>query len=94
MVNFMKLKVFGDIVPVKKAKDLDSDGAYLIKEKIIVINSLLVGQEYHETVLHELFEAVYFRCSFYQSLNPEIKEILFDCLAKAIVENFKITPKK
>jgi hypothetical protein len=93
MGNYMKLKVFGDIVPVKKCKHLESDGLYMTKEKMILINSDLVGADYNEAVLHELFEAVYFRCSFYQSLNSELKEVLFDCLAKAIVENFKITCK-
>lgn len=90
----MKLKIFGDVVPVYKAKNLESAGEYHIKEKKIYIQEELVGDQYYETLLHELMEAVFFRCSIYQSMDHGTKEIFIDCVSKAIVENFKITPKK
>lgn len=89
----MKLKIFGDTVPVLKAKNLESAGEYHINEKKIFIKDDLVGDQYYETVLHELMEAVFFRCSIYQSIDHGSKEIFIDCIAKAIVENFKLKPK-
>ena len=90
----MKLKIFGDVIPVHKAKDLQSAGEYHIDAKKILIQADLVGDQYYETLLHELMEAVFFRCSIYQSVNHDAKEIFIDCISKAIVENFKLTPKK
>lgn len=90
----MKLKVFGEEIRVLKSKDIETAGEYHVLDKVIYIHEELVGDNYYETILHELMEAVFFRCSIYQALDHGTKEIFIDCCAKAIVENFKLTLKK
>lgn len=89
----MKLKVFGDVVPVVIKENLENMGEYHVQEKMIFIKAGLSKEEYNCTLIHEMFEAVYARCSFYQGLNNEIKEIFIDCLSKAVAENFELKLK-
>lgn len=91
----MKIKVFGDTIKVLKVKNAkEFAGLYDTEKKTILISDEFVGQVFNETLIHEICEAVYFRCSFYQSLPHELKEVLFDCIAKAVSENFSLVQRK
>lgn len=89
----MRLKVFGQEVKVFR-KQIDEMGLYFPDHNLIFISKELEGDMYTETLIHELFEVVFYRLSFYQSINEELKEVLIDCFSKAIAENFKLVNKK
>lgn len=93
----MKVNVFGDIVPVYKQHGLMAAtgwmGCYDPNSKIIKIDSDLVGYDFETTLVHEIFEAAWFRLSFGQAVDDKLKEVIIDNLSKAVVENFNLKGK-
>ena len=95
----MKLKIFGQMIRVLKEHDLtETQGARGLcfqDKKLIFIDSDLTGDEYLQTLLHEVVHAVIQRTGIHESgLTDEVEEIICDNVATAIVENFKIKIKR
>lgn len=93
-----KLKIFGKNVPIKFKEGVrETMGAYGYfdpSKYVIVVDASLTGDILLETMLHEIFHSVEYRCSINQSVSSEVIEIINDVYAKAIVENFDITFKR
>lgn len=89
------LKVFGTTYKTKSAplKEHGVHGLCNVETKQILIDKSLKGDQYTETILHELFHAVFHECSIYQTVSNDVEEILVDVFAKAVVKNFKVVPK-
>ena len=87
---------------VLKEKNLtetqNARGLYFHDKGMIFIDADLTGNDYLQTLLHELIHAVIQRTGIEESGIPEgIEEIICDNVATAIVENFKLekaSPRK
>lgn len=93
----MKLNIFGKKIRVFKQKGLmDATnwmGYYEKAKNRIVVDADLSPEEYNETLIHEVLEAIFCRASFNQSINDDAKEIIIDIIAKNFNENFKLVCK-
>lgn len=89
-----RINVFGKKVSIHLGGEVpdkvrDLAGLYMPKENQIWINSNQDQNEKLETLIHEVFEAVWDRCSLTQtSLNEAAKDILIDVFSKAVKELF------
>ncbi len=62
--------------------------------KLIMVDADLVGDEYTQTVLHELIHSVIHRVGIDQAnIGDGVEEILCESISVALVENFKINRK-
>lgn len=92
----MKLQIFGKEYRVMKAKRLAESGtaAYVdFNNKLIVVDSELVGEDYWVAIMHEVYHALVDRISLDQVIKDQLEEIVVDVFAKCLIENFKLTPK-
>lgn len=89
----MELKVFGLRVSVKLDSELPSAGLFECDKQLITINPDQSIEQVLQTLLHEVMEVVWFRCSLNQSeVSEEVKEIMIDCFATAAIETYLSTP--
>lgn len=94
----MKLKIFGKIFRVLKAKNFSSHyglrGLFDPDKELIKVDSELIGDQYFITIIHELVHGVIYRTGIDQAkLSEGVEEVICENVAVAIVENFKLTPK-
>lgn len=78
-------------------KEIDNRycGLYYNDEGIIEISKSLSREKAHETLIHELVHAVFFRAGLDQTgISHDIQEIICDQVAKVLCENYKFTKKK
>lgn len=91
------IHIFGQKYVLKPDSRLSSrhlDGEYCKESHTITYDPKLKGDRLTETILHEMFHAVFQEVSLAQAITPEIEEICVDTLAKAIAKNFTLTSKK
>ena len=96
MSKSKSMHVYGQKYRLKRLKSLNKRGldGELDKElRTISIDHSLEGNEYMEAIIHELGHAIFHECSLYQSISPDLEEVIVDLMAKAIVKNFKIEHK-
>jgi len=86
---------------VYRKKVLDVDGREVAGlcdriEKTITISTALSKNEQLHTLYHELGHALCYRVSLYQThgWSSDVEEILCDCLASCLLENFSLVTKK
>jgi hypothetical protein len=93
----MKLKVFGESIPVKVIKNLKDQGIlgkYDSKNKEISICSSTKASDKDQVLLHELTHCVIDVLGLYNAqLSHDLEEILADNISKAITDNFRLTWK-
>jgi Zn-dependent peptidase ImmA (M78 family) len=69
-------------------------GYFCQQKNKIAIDDSLKGFDLKQTVWHEFFHAVFFRCGFYQAKIPiETQELLVENFATAVVENGDLLKK-
>lgn len=95
----MKLKIFGHTYKVVKQKKMVDNGGVrglcIPEKQLILIDADLVGQEYIQTLVHEVVHAILSRTGIEQAkLSEGVEEIICENIATAITENFKLTYKK
>ena len=90
------LQVYGTKYRLKNSKTLLKAGIVGHcdpDKKTISIDSSLDNKEYCETVLHELFHAVFFECSINQAVSPDLEEVIVDLLSRSVLQNFNLKSK-
>ena len=94
----MKFNVFGQKIRLIVKSGLIESGAralFLPGESKILIDSTLKGEDYMQTILHEIVHSVIHRVGINQSgVTDGIEEILCESISTALVENFSIKHKK
>ena len=63
------------------------------KSKIIQLDAELKGDELQQTLCHELFHAVCYEGSLYQTISPDLEEVVVDLMAKSLIKNFNLRCK-
>lgn len=58
------------------------------KNRLILIDKSLTGDDLKHTLLHEYFHAVLYRTSVVQSLSHELEEVIVDQIATFLVDNY------
>ncbi len=96
MKNLKFLKIFGlKIKVVFKSLDEGALGLYHFEGPLIEIEKNQKGDKLDLTVLHELFHAAFDRSGLNQcNISHDAQELICEQFSKAVVENFKITPRK
>lgn len=89
------VEVFGKKVPVK-LEEIDNNfgGFFYPYEWKIIVNKNIPHEEYFRVLLHESFHAVFTRTAIDQSVPYEVEQIIVENMARFIVENFELKPKK
>lgn len=74
----------------------DTAGLHHSPANIIEINSRIEDREYAtETLLHELFHAIFLQSSIDQTeISPEVEQIIVNQIAKFVAKKFDIKLKK
>lgn len=88
--------ILGTQYKVKKEnlEHLGAEGMCLPREKIILIDKKLKGNDLLETIIHEFGHGVFTEGSLRQAVTPELEEIIVDLMARCLVKNFSIKQKK
>lgn len=94
----MRLKIFGSIIRVLKKKDMSQQGLrglYMPKEKLILVDSELLDDDFMQCLVHELVHSVIYRTGIDQAqISAGVEEIICENIATAIIENFTLKAKK
>lgn len=89
--------IFGQKYVLKADSKLPTrhlDGECCKETHTITYDPTLKGDKLAETILHEMFHAVFEEVSLAQAISPELEEICVDTMAKAVARNFTLTSKK
>lgn len=92
----MKLKISGELVPLKYIDMVEEDaGEYQPEKAIITIRKDLKDQEHDETVVHETVHAVQHLSSLrHVRISDEIWEVIAGELGRAVADNWILIPRK
>jgi len=88
-----KFKILGKIFTVKRLKGMLENGVMgrcLFDAATIYIDESLDGHHLEHTLIHELGHALSYSSSIYQSLPPELEEVLVDVYATFLLDNFAL----
>jgi Zn-dependent peptidase ImmA (M78 family) len=94
-VKIKSLNVLGwNVKVVYKAIDDQYCGLFYANESLIEINKNLSADKARETIIHELFHAVWRRAGIDQTgISHDTQEIICEQFSKVICENFKLSKK-
>jgi len=96
MVFFLEGDIFGLKVKYykKECKSLGFEGYFNSDEKIICIDESLKGDCLQQVILHEEFEALYYRIAGNQSgIDNGFKEMIIDSIATFVSETYDLSRK-
>lgn len=89
-----RFNIFGQLVRVEYADLDESVGGLSHSHGLIQISKALEKSSVKQVLLHEFIHSVIGRISLYQTITPEIEEIICETISKAMCENFIIKNKK
>lgn len=92
------MNILGKRFSVKLEKDLMLKqglmGLFSPDKSKIFIDDSLKGYDFNQTLMHEFFHAVFYRCGLAQTrISPDLQEIIVENFATAIVENMDYLKK-
>lgn len=94
----MKLNILGRSIKLHIEKNLkttkDARGLYFEKEGMIFLDADLKGEEFNQTLIHEMIHALISRNGACNFLNEQAEEMFCDTIATVIVDNFKLKLKE